>query len=60
MTDSALAVVPSVAILAASALKGLQMVLAHREKKFEHAPLAQMQAELTALKSQMLATAMKR
>ncbi len=56
---TALAVVGSVAILAGCALKALQMWLRHREKKLEHAPLAQMQSQLDAIEARMVAGAMR-
>ena len=47
MTD--LAPVGSVAVLAVSALLGLRMVLKHRERKVEHAPVADLEKRITEL-----------
>jgi len=58
--ELAAAVVPSVAILAGCALKGLGMWLAHREKKFEHAPLAHLEAKLSELENRLLSRSMGR
>lgn len=58
--ELAAAVVPSVAILAGCALRGLRMVLAHRERKLEHAPLAELQAKMNELETRVLASALRR
>ncbi len=54
----AVAVVSSVAILAGCGLRGLAMVLAHREKKFEHLPLVKLEAKLDELENKLLSRAM--
>ena len=58
--DLALAVVPSVAIVSLAGLKALGMWLAHRERKFEHAPVAQLAAKLDELENKLLGMAMRR
>ena len=56
----AAAVAFSVACCCGSGLLALRWTLAHREKRLEHAPLAEMQRKLEALESQLLAGAMQR
>ena len=53
--DLALAVVPSVAIVALAGLRALGMWLAHREKKLAHAPISELAAKIDALESRGLA-----
>lgn len=57
---AAIAVVLSVGLVVGAALKGLEMVLRHKEKKFEHLPLAQMQTKLDELENRILGRAMGR
>ncbi len=56
----ALAIGIAIAALCLSALLGLRMWLAHREKSFAHAPLAQMEQRLNEVESRLLAGAMRR
>ena len=57
--DLAVAVVPSVAIVAAAGLRAFGMWLAHSTKRLEHAPLVAMQAKLDELEGKLLAAAMR-
>ena len=57
---AAIAVVVSVALVAGAALKGLQMVLAYRERKVVHAPIAHLEAKMNELEQRLLAGAMRR
>lgn len=50
----------SVLIVCVAALLGLRWVLAHREKKFEHLPLVEMQKKLDELEQRLLNGAMRR
>ncbi len=50
----------SVACLCGSGLLALRWVLSHREKKFEHLPLRQMQTKLDELEGKLLSGAMRR
>ncbi len=52
------AVAFSVACVCGASLLALRWVLAHREKSFEHKPLAELQRELEALKTQILGRAL--
>lgn len=56
----AAAVAFSVACVCGCGLVALRWTLAHREKKLEHAPLAEMQRKLDGLESQILAGALNR
>jgi len=60
LTAEAIAVVLSVAILAAAALKGLAMVLAFKAKKLEHAPIAHLEQRMAELEGRILSGAMRR
>lgn len=55
----AAAVVASVAILTGGGLVALRMVLAHKSKAYEHAPLAQMQGKLDELEQRLLGRAFR-
>ena len=57
---AAIAVVVSVALVAGAALKGLQMVLAYRERKVVHAPIAHLEAKMNELEQRLLSGAMRR
>ena len=57
---AAIAVVVSVALVAGAALKGLQMVLAYRSAKVQHAPIAHLEAKMNELEQRLLAGAMRR
>ncbi len=55
-----IALLASVTVVCVTALGSLQMVLKHREKRFEHAPLAEMERKLSDLESRLLNSAMRR
>ncbi len=50
----------SVAIVCGSCLVALRWVIAHRERKFEHAPLVEMQKKLDELEGRLMAGALRR
>ncbi len=58
--ELAVAAALSVAVVSLSALKGLQMLFAHRERKFVHEPLHLMQKKLDEMESRLLGQAMRR
>ncbi len=58
--DLALAVVPSVAIVAGCSLVALRMVLAHKAREVVHAPIAQLEQKLNELENRILQRAMGR
>lgn len=55
-----LAVLGSVVSVCVASLLALRWVLAHREKKLEHAPLLEMQAKLDSLEQRMVSGAFRR
>lgn len=56
----AVAVVLSVALLVGGGLLALRMVLAHKSKTLEHAPLAEMQRKMDEVEQRLLSGAMRR
>ena len=53
-------VVASVAVVCASGLVALRWVLAHREKKLEHEPIAALQMKMNDLENRLLSSAIAR
>lgn len=50
----------AVASVVGGALVGLRMVLAHRARTLEHAPVAEIQKKVDELEARLLASAMRR
>lgn len=56
----ALSVVVSVGLVVGGCLLALRMVLAHKSKALEHAPLAQMEARLGEMENRLFAVTQQR
>lgn len=57
---TAVAIAASVLFVVLGSLAGLRMVLAHKSKALEHAPLVKMQAKLDELEQRLVSGAMRR